>query len=112
MPLNAHAMVIKTAREMAAELFEVYARDNDTYKAMRAGGQITERAARRQFVNRLAPKLYEDARGMLAQCLMEPEDRVTQHMKDAIYDALLKDNDLRANRLVARENAAVPKHLH
>lgn len=112
MPLNAHRMVVETAKRMAAELFEVYARDNATYKALRADGQIAEKQARRRFVQRVAPRLYEDARGQLAQLLIQPDDQVTQHMKDQVYQALLADNAHRANRMVAKEKASIPKHLH
>lgn len=112
MALNAHWLVAKTAKEMANELFEVYARHNDTYRILRERGEVTEKQARKRFVNRVAPKLYEDARNTLVQMLGEPDDRVAPMMKEQIYEAILKDNPLRANRLVAKERAVVPKHLH
>lgn len=112
MPLNAHRLVVKTAKEMANELFEAYARDNATYRKLRADGQVTEKRARRVFVDRVAPKLYEDARKILVQMLGQPEDRVTATMKEEIYDALIKDNILRANRVVAKEAAIIPARLH
>ena len=43
MALNAHFLIVKTAKEMANGLFEVYARDNATYRTLRARG---EQAAR------------------------------------------------------------------
>ena len=110
--LNAHRMVANVAVEMANELFEVYMRENEVYGKMRAGGQVTEKAARKLFVERVAPKLLEDARQSLTACLSQPDDRVTPHMKQQIYEALVKDSDLRANRMVAASQAVVPKHLH
>lgn len=110
--LNVHRLIAETAMEMANELFEVYARENDVYRKMRADGQVTEKQAREFFVMRMMPKLYEDARANLASCLAEPDDRVTPKMKEDIYEALCLDNDLRANRLVARDVATVPARLH
>jgi hypothetical protein len=111
MPLNAHIMVLTTARDMANELFEVYARSNDYYRALRLNNAITERKARRIFVNRIAPKLYEYARQALTQMLAQPDEAVPVSTKDAIAEALILDNDLRGNRMVATERATVPKHL-
>ena len=112
MPLNAHRLIAKTAAEMAEAMFEVYARDNDTYKRLRADGQITEKEARRLFVMRVAPKLYEDARQTLVAMLAKPDDEVCVAMKDEIAEALIADNALRAHRKVAAQHAKVPKHLH
>ncbi len=106
--LNVHRLVAKTAIEMAEEMFEDYARENAIYKRLRAGGQVSEKHARNFFVARVAPKLYEDARQALAAMLAEPEERVSQHMKDEIYEALCLDNDLRANRMVARDMVTAP----
>ncbi len=112
MPLNAHWLVHKQARAMAAELFEIYARDNATYAALRQRGEITEKQARRIFVAQVAPKLYEDARGALTACLAEPDDKIPVTLKNQIAEALIQDNDCRGNRLVARERATVPRRLH
>lgn len=119
MPLNAHIMVVVQAREMANEWFEVFMHENDLWRAMRERGAISEqkachaeRAARRLFVNRIAPKFYEQAREALAAMLEQPDDKVPISQKDAIADALILDNDLRGNRLVAKSKATLPKHLH
>lgn len=106
--LNVHRLVAKTAIEMAQELFEVYAAENNIYKRLRADGEVSEKHARNFFVQRMAPKLYEDARQALAAMLAEPLDKVSQHMKDEIYEALCLDNDLRANRMVARDAVTAP----
>lgn len=110
MPLNAHRMVEEQARIMANELFEVYARDDAFYRAMRARGEITEPVARRIFVDRMVPKLYEDARTALTTCLGCPEDQVSATLKEEIYEALCADDALRGNRLVAKERGRVPKN--
>lgn len=104
--LNVHRLVAKTAIEMAEEMFEVYARENNIYKRLRAGGQVSEKHARNVFVARVAPKMYEDARQALASML--GRDDVTQYVKDEIYEALCLDNDLRANRTVARDMVTAP----
>lgn len=110
--LNAHRLIAETAVEMANEFFEVYARQNDIYRKLRANGQVTEKQARRYFVQRVAPTLLEDARKNLAECLNQPDDRVTPAMKEEVYEALRLDNDLRANRFVAEDQATVPMRLH
>jgi len=110
MALNAHFLIVKAAKEMANELFEVYARDNATYRTLRARGEITEKQARHRFVNRVAPKLYEDARQMLVACLSQPDGQVTPTMKEEIADALIADAPLRANRMVAKERVLSTLH--
>ena len=119
MSLNAHWMIQKQAREMARELFDVYARDNDLYRWLKAGQVImrgkpvtTEKQARFVFVEQLAPKLYEDARQALVTMLEQPDDLVPVSMKNEIAEALIMDNELRGNRLVATEHAKVPRRLH
>lgn len=110
--LNAHFLVAKTAVEMANELFEVYALENAIYRRLRADGQVTEKQARRVFVDRVAPKLLEDARQALTTMLEQPDDRVPVSLKNQIADALIADNELRANRVVAASQAVVPSILH
>ena len=110
--LNAHHLVVKTAQEMAQEYFELYARDNATYKKLRADGQVTEAQAREFFVLRVAPKLYEDARQALASSLALPDETLSPALKEEIYEALCLDSDLRANRFVAAESATIPSSLH
>jgi hypothetical protein len=104
--MNAHRLVAATAVEMAQELFEVYARENDIYRSLIRGGQVTEKAARKRFVKRVAPKFLEEARKALSQMLIQ--EHVSQMAKDEIYEALILDNDMRANRLVDKTKAVVP----
>lgn len=110
--LNAHRMVAEVAVQMAEEYFETFAADNAFYRAIRAQGQITEKAARLVFVERVAPRLLEDARRALTDCLTLGDDVMPKKQKDEIADALCKDTDLRANRFVAEENATIPSYLH
>ncbi len=119
MPLNAHWLVQKQAHAMARELFEVYARDNDLYRWLKAGKVVlngkpvtTEKQARAVFVHQMAPKLYEDARQALTTMLSLPDDVLPVSRKNEIAEALIMDNDLRGNRLVASEHAQVPRRLH
>lgn len=108
--LNAHRLIAETAMGLANEWFEVYASKNDYYRKMTAEGRVTEKNAREFFVMRMAPKLYEDARAALADCLTKPD--ISDYMKDEILEALVLDNDLRANRLVSTQAATIPNHLH
>ena len=109
--LNAHRMVASVAIEMAQELFEVYARDNAVYRKLRADGQVTERAARTLFVEGVAPRLLEDARAQLAS-MLAADAPTCEYTKEQIYEALCLDSDLRANRFVAEDQAAIPTALH
>lgn len=95
--LNAHWRVAEVAQQMANELWPIYARDNEFYRHMRAGGQITEDDARIQFVMRMTPKLLEDAREMLAECLNSKA--LSDKEKMEVHEALVLDNDLRAGRI-------------
>ena len=107
--LNAHHMVAETAVAMANELFEVYARDNAVYHKLRAGGEVTEAQARKVFVERVAPRLLEDARQALTACLAQPDDVMPIAQKDEIAAALIADNNLRAKRIVASDRVRAPK---
>lgn len=108
--LNAHAMVAAMAIEMAQAMWEVYAQDNVLYRKMRADGTVTEKAARRLFVERVAPRMLEEARGALVDLMTAPN--TPQYSRDQIEEALILDSDLRANRFVAADQAIVPAHLH
>lgn len=107
--LNAHVMVAQMAQEMAQELFEVYASDNEIYRNLRANGQVTEKAAREFFVIKMTPKLLEDARIALTSCL---GGELPKYQQDKIAEALIRDNQLRANRQVSSAAAILPAHLH
>jgi hypothetical protein len=110
--LNAHRLVVETAQDMAQEYFEIYARDNNVYRKLRAEGRVTEKDARAFFVLRVAPKLYEDARQSLAALLTLDDETLSPALKEKIYEALCLDNDLRAKRFVATEQATIPSALH
>lgn len=110
--LNAHRLIAETAIEMAQELFELYAQENDFYRKMRANGQVSEKQARLVFVERVAPRLLEDARQQLTGMLGLADDVVSPMLKEEIYEALLKDNDLRAHRFVDASHATVPGWMH
>lgn len=101
--LNAHRMVAEMAVEMAQAQFELYmANDNKLYRALREN--LTAKQIRTAFLAKAAPMMLEEARLALTDCLTQPDDVVTPHMKDKIADALIKDSDLRANRLRAAEH--------
>lgn len=107
--LNAHKMVAETAVSMANAAFEQYmSAHNELWRAMREN--LTEKQARVAFVARIAPLLLEEARLALTDCLSQPDDVCTPHMKAQIVDALVKDTDFRANRSVAAQNA-MPRNV-
>tara|TARA_R110000868_G_scaffold410518_2_gene698938 strand:- start:365 stop:784 length:420 start_codon:yes stop_codon:yes gene_type:complete len=109
--LNAHRLVAETAVKMAEECYEAHmSANNSLYKAMRA--KLTEKQARLAFVARVAPTLLEDARVALATMLRQPDDAVPVSMKDEIAEALIKDTDFRANRIVDTGRSTLPAHLH
>lgn len=101
--LNAHIMVAKTAIGLAEACYEAHmSANNALYRAFRE--QLTEKQARLAFIARVAPTLLEEARLALTDCLSRSDDECPPSMKNEIADALMKDNDLRANRLVAAEH--------
>jgi hypothetical protein len=104
--LNAHRLVAETAIGMANELFEVYAMENAIYRRLRVDGQVSEKQARRFFVERIAPRLLEQAREALTECLSQPDDVCPVSQKDRIAEALILDNDLRAKRIVTDDRIA------
>jgi hypothetical protein len=101
--LNAHRMVAETAVKLAYELYESWMGEhNEVRKAFLA--IPTEKARQLVFVRQAAPQLLEEARLVLADCLSQPDEVVSVHMKDAIAEALILDTDLRANRVKAAEH--------
>jgi hypothetical protein len=110
--LNAHRLVAEVAVEMAHELFEIYASDNTIYRALRANGEVSEKAARLVFVERVAPRLLQDARQTLAKMLSQPDDIVPTAQKDEIAEALVLDAPLMASRFVAEDQATIPVIFH
>lgn len=104
--LNAHRMVAECAVKLAYELYEGWMSEhNDVRRAFLA--IPTEKARQMVFVKQAAPQLLEEARLVLANCLSQPDDVVSVRLKDEIADALIKDTDLRANRVKAAEHMPV-----
>lgn len=116
MALHAHPMVRDLAEKMANELFETYAQVDGYYSALKEAASkdgtmpATEKRARKLFVARVAPRLFEEARRALTAVLASED--ATDYMKQQVMDALIKDNMMRANRTVARSSVKVPKGLH
>lgn len=110
--MNAHWRVAKIAVEMANHHFEQYAMVNDIYRKLTAEGRVTEKEARAVFVDRVAPRLLEDARQALVNMLTQPDTTVPTAMKDEIAEALILDSNLRGRRFVAEDQATVPGRLH
>ena len=98
--LTAHELVVRTARDMANELFdEVMSGSNDMYSGWKEAQERcgkTSAQMREMFVTLLAPKLLEPARAILAHML---GDRSFAHLHEAIYTSIVLDNTVRAARL-------------
>jgi len=110
-------MTVRTVKEMAKELAGIFYEDNrtagfraafPTYKAYLLGrwhqldGSVKQTTA--GWVHHVVL-----ARKLLANMLSKPEGVVSQHMKDQIYNALLKDREQsstpkRAENIVQRMN--------
>lgn len=110
-------MTVRTVKEMAKELAGTFYEDNrtpgfraafPTLKSYMLGrwhqsdGSVKQETA--GWVHHVVL-----ARKLLAAMLGQPEGTVTQHMKDQIYEALLKDRDQatqprRAENIVQRMN--------
>lgn len=104
--LNAHRMVAETAVKLAYELYEGWMSEhNETRRAFKA--IPTEKARQLVFVRQAAPQLLEEARLLLTNCLSQPDEIVSKRFKDEIAEALMLDNDLRANRVKAAEHMPV-----
>ena len=110
--LNAHWRVAKVAVALAEELWEVYARSNAFYHRMLADGRVTEKDARRLFVERVAPRMLEDARQALTDCLTQPDSVMPQAQKDEIAEALILDNSFRGKREVAERFSDISRAVH
>lgn len=91
--MHCHWMIAKTAKAIAESLYEDLASDNMWYKGAKETG-VTQKV----FVSQVWPQLIEEARHNLAKSL---NGNLPQQAKDAIADALIKDNLLREGRLKA-----------
>ncbi len=108
--LNAHRMVAELAVRMADEHFDLYmSENNELWKLFKEN--LTPKQRRIAFVTKVAPVLLEDARLILTDMLTQPDDVVTTHVKDQIMEALILDNDFRANRKVAAQHAEMARAM-
>lgn len=107
----AHELVLKTARDMAHELFdEVMTGNNELYKGWKEltdAGQLTPAQAERLFVELISPKLLEPARAILANMLSNP---ALAHLHETIYQSMLLDNSIRASRVAPTGRARLTVH--
>jgi hypothetical protein len=97
----AHKLVLETAQKMAGELYDEVMSGNAMYagwKEMTIKRGLTGEESQRLFVALIAPKLLEPARAILAAML---GDKSKEHLHETIYDSMLLDNTIRANRLRA-----------
>ncbi len=98
--LAAHELVLRTARDMANELFdEVMSGDNAMYSGWKEAQERcgkTSAEMRKIFVDLVCPKLLEPARAILAHMLGE---RAYAHLHEAIYTSIVLDNAVRASRV-------------
>lgn len=93
---HCHRLVSETAKKMAAELFELFAKDNTWYKgAQKLNPGLSASQLEAMFVKQRWPQLVEDARATLAKLL---GTNIAESLKNEIYQALILDNGLRANR--------------
>lgn len=98
--VTAHRLVLKTAQDMAFELYEeVMSGSNEMYEGWKElvdNGKLTTKQAERMFVALIAPKLLEPARAILAHMLGDPQ---FAHLHADIYDSILLDNTVRVGRI-------------
>jgi hypothetical protein len=99
--LYAHELVVKTAREMAEQLYEeVMSGSNEMYSGWKEQWpELDEAERQRRFVELLYPKLLEPARAILAHMLGDPQ---YAHLHESIYDSILKDKALQVGRAAPR----------
>lgn len=83
---HAHKLVAKTAMEMAEEIYERNAANNEFY------ARYPDRA---DYVSKCWPLYLDAARATLAQLLSSNMD---EELKSQIHDALIKDATLRRGR--------------
>ena len=98
---HAHELVVRTAKDMAHELYDqVMSGDNTLYAGWREQcEELTPKKAEELFVQMMYPKLIEQARAVLGQML---GNSTYAHLHETLYDALQKDYLLRAGRHVPR----------
>jgi hypothetical protein len=94
---HVHWRVRNVAVAMAHELYDHMMMDNEWYARWRSVNPGMSKADLEEaFVKRNLPKLIPQARAMLTQMLKDSSDVV---LKEAIYDALVKDATLVRGRV-------------
>lgn len=96
---HAHELVVKTAKDLARELYaEVMSQNNELYADWKSACEdLTPAKAEEMFVQMMYPKMIEPARATLGHMLGNP---ALAHLHETLYDALQKDYLLRAGRNV------------
>lgn len=89
--MHCHKLIAHTAKEIAGNLYEDMARDNNWYNGAKDVG-----IDQREFISQVWPQLIEEARHTLTRLLTTP---IAESLKEVISDALIKDNMLREGRL-------------
>lgn len=82
-----HKLVVNVAKEIAATMYEAFARLDDRWYAANPSQDA--------YVKEAWPLLLEQARATLANLIAQTRD---EHLKDEIFDALVKDNAIRSGR--------------
>ena len=102
--IYAHEQVLDTARGMAHEVYaDIMSADNELYADWKSQcDDLTPEKCEELFVELLVPHLLEPARATLAAMLRSP---MYEHLHESIYDALIKDNVLRAGRIAPKGRA-------
>jgi hypothetical protein len=77
---NTHSLVAQTAREIAAEFYEVAARNNMFYDKWKS---------QRHFVKRTWQHFVTQAYDSLVKMLGEPDERVSPLLKEKVYEAVI-----------------------
>lgn len=89
----AHKQVVAVARGIAHELYSSMMRNDAAYKNWKTLCEdVGVAQAEATFVRLATPWLLDDARATMAKLLGQPGK---EHLKEGIFDALLKDNSIR-----------------
>lgn len=89
----AHEQVVEVAKGIAHALYESMMKDNETNAVWKKFCEDLERDEHEEEFVRLAwPHLLDDARATLSRLLGQPGK---EHLKEQIFDVLMKDNLIR-----------------
>lgn len=98
--LAAHRLVRETAIRFAVDLYVELMQDNERYAKWKAQcPELTPEWLQREWVRLCWPTMIERARATLAGML---KSNISEDLKIQISDALIKDNYLRAGKVVTR----------